>query len=63
MEAWVACIENVSKQLTRQESKKNLNNKVPASEQKIDKELSDLVVYCQTVSFDFEGSYMLCHVW
>ena len=58
----MACIENVSKQLTRQESKKNLNNKVPASEQKIDKELSDLVVYCQTVSFDFEGSYMLCHV-
>ena len=55
MEAWVACIENVSKQLTRQESKKNLNNKVQAGEQKIDKELSDLVVYCQSVPFDFEG--------
>lgn len=55
MEAWVDCIKNASNQLSRQESKKSLTIKGQPGEEKIDKMLSDLVVYCQTVPFDFEG--------
>ncbi|XP_028391934.1 1-phosphatidylinositol 4,5-bisphosphate phosphodiesterase gamma-1-like [Dendronephthya gigantea] len=55
MEAWVECIKSSSSQLNRQESKKTATIKVQPGEEKIDKMLSDLVVYCQTVPFDFEG--------
>ena len=56
MEAWVECIKNLSCQFDRRESKKSPTYKVQAGEQKIDQMLSDLVVYCQSVPFDFEGS-------
>lgn len=65
MGAWVDCIKYSSSSLDRQESKKNQNQKYQTGEQKIDKMLSDLVVYCQTVPFDFEGwwsFYCLCRL-
>ena len=57
MEAWVECIKIASSQLGRREIKsKTQNNKVQnPGEQKIHKMLSDLVIYCQSVPFDFEG--------
>ena len=61
MEDWVACIKTASGETLRHSRKIQQPVKPsPVVETKIDKMLSDLVVYCQSVAFDFEGKITLC---
>ncbi|XP_046842493.1 1-phosphatidylinositol 4,5-bisphosphate phosphodiesterase gamma-1-like isoform X2 [Xenia sp. Carnegie-2017] len=55
LEAWIECISKCGNPPNRTESLKAQQNTKATAEQKIDKMLSDLVIYCQTVPFDFEG--------
>ena len=62
METWVQCLQSASGENRRQSKKGLENKKMQPNETKIDKMLSDLVVYCQTVPFDFEGKTELAVV-
>ena len=55
------CLQSASGENRRQSKKGLENKKLQPNETKIDKMLSDLVVYCQTVPFDFEGKTELCY--
>ena len=53
MTTWVHCIKDAMVLANDREEK----IRMAIRENKIDKTLSDLVIYCQTVPFDFESKF------